>query len=227
MTYDEAKELSFNPFDSTKRWPEVEFPLIPVGKLVLDHNPNNNFAEVEQLAFNPGNFVPGIGASPDKVLQGRLFSYPDSQRHRLGPNHLQLPVNCPCRASVSAKNYQRDGSMCFTDNQGGAPNYFPNSFGGPKESEYSRKFHKPEKLCGEVYPYSMSTEGEDNFSQATVFYNDLNAEEKSRLIENICENLAGALPFIRKRAVYNFYQVSSDFGSRIAKNLELNTTNNQ
>lgn len=224
MTHDEANEVPFNPFDSTKRWPEIEFPLIPVGKLVLDRNPTNNFAEVEQLAFNPGNFVPGIGASPDKILQGRLFSYPDTQRHRLGPNHLQLPVNCPCRVSVSTKNYQRDGAMCFTDNQGGAPNYFPNSFGGPKESEYVRKFNRPEKICGHAYRYRMSSEDEDNFSQASTFYNNLSSEEKSRLIDNLSENLAGALQFIQKRAIHNFYQVNSDFALQIAKNLALNTT---
>nr|XP_029131778.1 catalase-like [Labrus bergylta] len=110
-------------------WSHKEYPLIPVGKLVLNRNPMNYFAEVEQLAFDPSNMPPGIEASPDKMLQGRLFSYPDTHRHRLGANYLQLPVNCPFRTRVT--NYQRDGPMCMFDNQGGAPNYYPNSFSAP------------------------------------------------------------------------------------------------
>lgn len=117
MTYEQAEKAPFNPFDVTKVWPQADYPLIPVGQFTLDRNPNNYFAEVEQIAFSPANLVPGVEPSPDKMLQGRLFSYSDTHRHRLGPNHLQLPVNCPYR--VSAKNYQRDGFMCFNDNQGG------------------------------------------------------------------------------------------------------------
>ncbi|XP_028841870.1 catalase-like [Denticeps clupeoides] len=112
-----------------KVWSHKDYPLIPVGKMVLNRNPVNYFAEVEQLAFEPNNMPPGIEPSPDKMLQGRLFSYPDTHRHRLGANYLQLPVNCPFRARVA--NYQRDGPMCMFDNQGGAPNYYPNSFSAP------------------------------------------------------------------------------------------------
>jgi catalase len=128
MTFEEAEKYKYNPFDVTKVWSQKEFPLIPVGRMTLDRNPNNYFAEVEQIAFAPSHLVPGIEASPDKMLQGRLFSYADTHRHRLGPNYLQLPVNCPYRVPV--KNYQRDGPMTFNDNQGGAPNYYPNSFEG-------------------------------------------------------------------------------------------------
>lgn len=117
MTFEQAEKFKYNPFDLTKIWPQSEFPLIQYGKLVLDRNPNNYFAEVEQIAFAPSNLVPGIEPSPDKMLQGRLFAYSDTHRHRLGANHLQLPVNCPYR--VQTKNYQRDGPMNFTDNQGG------------------------------------------------------------------------------------------------------------
>lgn len=117
MTFAQAEKFEFNPFDLTKIWPQSEYPLIKYGKLVLDRNPNNYFAEVEQIAFAPSNLVPGIEPSPDKMLQGRLFSYADTHRHRLGANHLQLPVNCPYR--VQTKNYQRDGPMNFTDNHGG------------------------------------------------------------------------------------------------------------
>lgn len=128
MTFEEAEKVKFNPFDLTKVWSQKEYPLIPVGKMTLDRNPNNYFAEVEQAAYSPAHLVPGIEASPDKMLQGRLFAYDDTHRHRLGANFLQLPINCPYRVSV--KNYQRDGPMCFNDNQAGAPNYFPNSFEG-------------------------------------------------------------------------------------------------
>lgn len=127
-------------------WPHAEFPLIPVGQLVLDRNPKNYFAEVEQIAFSPSHLVPGIEASPDKMLQGRLFSYADTHRHRLGTNYLQIPVNCPYRSRVS--NYQRDGPACYTDNQAGAPNYFPNSFSGPQECP--RGITAPIKTVGDV-----------------------------------------------------------------------------
>ncbi|KAG8125934.1 hypothetical protein E2320_021134, partial [Naja naja] len=116
MTFEQAETFPFNPFDVTKIWPHKDYPLIPVGKIVLNQNPNNYFAEVEQLAFDPSNMPPGIEPSPDKMLQGRLFSYRDTHGHRLGPNYLQIPVNCPYRTRVA--NYQRDGLMCISDNQG-------------------------------------------------------------------------------------------------------------
>ena len=125
----EAAAYRFNPFDLTKLWPYKDYPLIPVGRMVLNRNPDNYFAEVEQAAFNPANFVPGVGPSPDKTLQGRLFSYGDTHRYRLGANHTQLPVNRP-HASGTA-NYNRDGAMRFDGNHGRAKNYEPNSFGGP------------------------------------------------------------------------------------------------
>jgi len=129
MTPEQAENYRFDPFDVTKVWPHADFPPITVGRMVLNRNPVNYFTEVEQSAFSPGNFVPGIAASPDKMLQGRLFSYHDTHRHRLGPNYHLLPVNSAKAADVN--NYQRDGSMRFDDNGKGSPNYYPNSFGGP------------------------------------------------------------------------------------------------
>ncbi|KHJ80986.1 catalase, partial [Oesophagostomum dentatum] len=111
MTFEEAEKWPMNPFDLTKVWPHSEFPLIPVGKLVLNRNPKNYFAEVEQAAFSPSHVIPGIDFSPDKMLQGRLFSYPDTHFHRLGPNFMQIPVNCPYRSRPH--NVQRDGLACF------------------------------------------------------------------------------------------------------------------
>lgn len=136
---------------------------------------------------------------------------------------MQLPVNCPYR--VSTRNYQRDGAGTFSDNQGGAPNYFPNSFGGPKESERARTLNPPERVTGDVN--RISTAHEDNFSQAGVFYTKvLNAEEKTRLVNNISGHLGGASQFIQERAVKNFSQASSDLGNRIAANLKLKTSAN-
>lgn len=125
MTPQQAKEYKFDPFDITKVWPHEDFPPMTIGRMVLNRNPENYFAEVEQSAFSPGNFVPGIGPSPDKMLQGRLFSYHDT--HRLGPNYSLLPVNAPKACTTS--NYQRDGFMSFGAAGSGYPNYYPNSFG--------------------------------------------------------------------------------------------------
>ncbi|XP_055379055.1 catalase [Condylostylus longicornis] len=221
MTYEQAKTHKYNPFDLTKIWSHKEFPLIPVGKLVLDRNPSNYFAEVEQIAFSPAHLVPGIEASPDKMLQGRLFSYSDTHRHRLGANYLQLPVNCPYR--VSTKNYQRDGPSTFTDNQGGAPNYYPNSFGGPAECPRAKKLMEiPEPLTGDVLRIS-SGDTEDNFSQVTDFWTKvLNEDERKRLVSNIAGHLSNASAFIQERAVKNFSKVHADFGRQLTEQLKLN-----
>nr|XP_003702706.2 PREDICTED: catalase [Megachile rotundata] len=214
MTPEQAKSFKWNPFDLTKVWPHTEFPLIPVGKLVLDRNPENYFTDVEQIAFDPAHLVPGIEPSPDKMLQGRLFAYGDTHRHRLGPNHLQLPVNCPFKA-ISAMNYQRDGLMAI-HNQNGAPNYFPNSFSGPQECPAVRspKFF----VSGDVDRYEPVNE--DDFGQANLFYNKvLNAEERKRLVNNIVGNLQNASTFLIERAVKNFTQVDADLGKRLTEGL--------
>ena len=126
MPYEDAADYRFNPFDITKVWPHQDYPTIPIGRMVLDRNPENFFAQIEQAAFAPAHMVPGIGPSPDKMLQGRLFSYPDTQRYRIGPNYLQLPVNQP---KSEVHSYNRDGQMAYIN--GGDPVYAPNSYGGP------------------------------------------------------------------------------------------------
>lgn len=210
MLNEEAKKCRFNPFDVTKVWPQKDFPLLPVGKLVLDRNPTNYFTEIEQLAFSPAHMVPGIEPSPDKMLQGRLFAYGDSQRHRLGSNCMQIPVNCPYRVNV--RNFQRDGPMTVTDNQNGAPNYFPNSFCGPKESPRALALQTCCPLSGDVYRY-MSGDTEDNFSQATDFWTyTLDNCGRKRLIRNLSEHLTQASQFLQERAVKLFTMVHSDFG---------------
>ncbi|KMQ89485.1 hypothetical protein RF55_10886, partial [Lasius niger] len=214
MTNDQAKTFRWNPFDLTKVWPHKEYPLIPVGKLVLDRNPENYFADVEQMAFNPAHMVPGIEPSPDKMLQGRLFAYGDTHRHRLGPNHLQLPVNCPYKA-ISAMHYQRDGNMSIY-NHGGAPNYYPNSFSGPKECPAVRS--PPFHVSGDVDRYNP--EDEDDFGQATTFWKKiLDEAAKERLVQNMVGNLRNASVFIVERAVRNFARVDVDLAQRLTEGL--------
>ena len=131
MSAAEAANYRYNPFDLTKVWPNLDYPQITIGRMVLNRNPENYFAEVEQAAFNPAHFVPGIGPSPDKMLQGRLFAYGDTHRYRIGVNHTQLPVNRP---HAPVNDYLRDGAMRFDGNSGREKNYEPNSFDGPVQS---------------------------------------------------------------------------------------------
>jgi len=210
MTFEQAETWEFNPFDLTKVWPHSEYPLIPVGKLTLNRNPRNYFAEVEQIAFSPAHLVPGIEPSPDKMLQGRLFSYNDTHRHRLGANWDQIPVNCPYRAN--ARNYQRDGPMNVNGNQEGAPNYFPNSFSGPNVDRRWKEHST--NIVGDVARWNSADE--DNFTQVGIFYNHtLNAEERFRLCDNIASHLCAAQDFIQERAIKNFGSADAEFGQKI------------
>jgi len=215
MSYEEAEKCKFNPFDLTKVWPHGDYPLIPVGRIVLNRNPKNYFAEVEQLAFSPAHLVPGIEPSPDKMLQGRLYSYSDTHRHRLGSNYLQIPVNCPFNTKV--KNYQRDGPQVVDDNQAGAPNYFPNSFQGPQDNV--QNVENSVHISGDIQRYN--TADDDNFSQVGLFWNNvLSPAEQNRLVENIAGHLKDAQDFIQKRAVGNFAQADKEFGRRLRAALD-------
>jgi len=183
--------------------------------MVLNKNPENYFAEVEQLAFAPSHLVPGIEPSPDKMLQGRLFSYSDTHRHRLGVNYQSIPVNCPF--STKVRNYQRDGFMTVDGNQGGAPNYFPNSFGGPA-TVATAAWHA-ESSTGDVSRYE--TGDEDNFTQCGNFFrNVLSAAEKERLTDNIAGNLVNAQEFIQKRAISNFAAADATYGRLIKQKID-------
>nr|BBB37585.1 catalase [Chattonella marina var. antiqua] len=211
MTFEEASTVSFNPFDLTKVWPHKDFPLIEIGRMVLNRNPENYFAEIEQIAFAPSHMIPGIEPSPDKMLQGRLFSYADTHRHRLGANYQQIPVNKPFNTTVA--NYQRDGPMTVDSNGGGAPNYFPNSFQGA-QPVLSAKWHV-QNASGDVTRHD--TGDEDNFSQCGNFYTMLSPEEKERLTDNIAGHLVNAKEFLQKRAIANFAAASADYGRKIAQ----------
>ncbi|XP_065211704.1 peroxisomal catalase 1-like [Planococcus citri] len=214
MTMEQAKTYKYNPFDVTKVWLHEDFPLIEVGQLVLNKNPTNYFADVEQLAFAPNHMIPGIESSPDKMLQGRIFAYADTQRHRLGPNHLQLPVNCPFRVNIT--NYQRDGAQTYY-NQQSAPNYYPNSFGGPQPNRNANILPFPVRGIVDRY----ETADENNFEQPRLFWkNVLSVDERERLVQNIVDHLKEADDFIQERAVTNFSMVDDEFGSKLREGLQ-------
>jgi catalase len=214
----EAKAATFrwNPFDLTKVWPHGEYPLIEVGELVLDRNPENYFAEVEQAAFNPVNIVPGMGYSPDKMLQARLVSYPDAHRYRIGVNYEALPVNKP---KCPVHHYHRDGSMRFDGNFGSAPNYEPNSFGGPKENPAYKEL--PIALDGKPAARYDHREGNDDYTQPGNLYRLMDEGARQRLIVNIAGSLGQTPERIQRLQVSHFYKADPDYGTRVAKALGL------
>ncbi|KAE9554279.1 hypothetical protein FO519_002513 [Halicephalobus sp. NKZ332] len=215
MTEEQANKFKWNPFDVTKVWPHGEFPLIPVGKIVLNRNPINYFAEVEQAAFAPAHVVPGVEFSPDKMLQGRIFSYTDTHFHRLGPNYVQLPINCPYRATVH--NTQRDGAMAYGNNQADTPNHYPNTFNGPAERPDAKE-HVFE-LHGHATRHDAFDD--DNYSQPTLFWTKvLDEGGRHRLVENIVGHVKNCYPDIQERVVEVFGKVHPDFKRGLKEGLE-------
>jgi len=217
MTPEQAKEYRFDPFDITKVWFHADFPPITIGRMVLNRNPENYFAEVEQAAFSPANFVPGIAASPDKMLQGRLFSYHDTHIHRLGPNYHLLPINRPKAAKVNY--YQRDGLMYFGDNGGDSPNYYPNSFGGPEPQTSAAEPGFDVSGTAERHPYNLSDD--DFFQPGELYRRVMTDEDRNHLIGNITTHLCNARKRIQLRQTAIFYKADTDYGSRVAKGLGL------
>ncbi len=223
MTQEEAHQLSFNPFDLTKTWSQKQFPLIPVGELELNEVPRNYFADVEQAAFAPAHVVDGIGYSPDKMLQGRILSYPDAQRYRLGANYEQIPVN---RCPYMVNNYHRDGAMRVDGNGGSAPNYFPNSFDDIKPDE---AYKEPAwTLDSNVADwYSRNAPGEDDhYSQPGIFYREvLNADEKKALVHNIAAAMQGIegpkKAEIVNRQLCHFFRADVGLGMGVVQSLGL------
>lgn len=212
LPYEEGLKYKHDIFDVTKVVSQKDYPLIEIGKMTLNENPTNNFEEMEQLAFSPANLVPGIEASPDKLLQGRLFGYKDAQRYRLGANFEQLAVNRPLN---NVKNYERDGFM--VSGQDGSVNYEPNSFNGPVEDPEA-KIHGDE-LEGKAGNYAYN---EDYYSAAGDLYRLMTPEEKDRLIETIKENLGQVTKKeIQIRETRQFYLADPEYGIRVAKALEL------
>ena len=217
MHPDESKSYRFDPFDITKVWPHGDYPLQPLGRMTLNRNPSNYFLDVEQSAFSPGNFVPGIASSPDRLLQGRLFSYHDTHRHRLGANYHLLPVNAAKAAPQS--NYQRDGAMRFDDNGGGGPNYWPNSFGGPAPDP---SMAPPALDIAGMADRHAYEHGDVDFVQpGALFRKVMTDTDRDHLIGNIVGHLAGAQQRIQLRQTALFYKADMEYGERVAKGLGL------
>ncbi|MEI2392574.1 catalase KatA [Priestia megaterium] len=215
MPLEDADTYRFDPFDVTKVWSQKDYPLIEVGRMVLDRNPENYFAEVEQATFSPGTLVPGIDVSPDKMLQGRLFAYSDAHRYRVGANHQALPINRP-RNEVN--NYQRDGQMRFDDNGGRSVYYEPNSFGGPTESQENKQAAYPVSGVAESVAYDHN----DHYTQAGDLYRLLNKDERTRLVANIVEAMKPVeKEEIKLRQIQHFYKSDPEYGTRVADGLGL------
>jgi len=211
----DAASYKVNPFDLTKVWPHKDYPLIEVGVMELNRNPKNYFAEIEQAAFSPVNTVPGMGYSPDKMLQGRLVSYPDAHRYRLGVNFEALPVNRP---KCPVHSYNRDGSMRFDDNGGDAPNYEPNSFGGPAEDHRYREMRYT--VSGEIGRYDHR-EGNDVYTQAGNLFRLLKTDEKARLIRNIVGAMKTVPERIQRLQISHFMKADPAYGRGVAEGLGL------
>ncbi len=217
MPFEEAADYRFNPFDLTKVWPHGDYPEITIGRFVLNRNPENYFAQIEQAAFEPSNLVPGVGASPDKMLQGRLFSYPDTHRYRIGPNYLQLPVNRP-KSPVRSYNY--DGPMAYYNNPD--PVYAPNTAGGPVAQPdlfKGEEYH----VAGEIIrsAYTLHKE-DDDFGQArTLWEKVLSDTDRAHMVSNIVGHASApeVTSDMKKRIVEYWTNVHPDLGSGVAQGL--------
>lgn len=215
MTEEQAATFQWNPFDLTKVWPHADFPLIDVGVLELNRNPLNYHAEVEQAAFKPSSFVPGIGPSPDKMLQARLMSYADTHLYRLGANHHHLPVNRP---KCPVHNYhERDGQM-FMPEGTGAPNYFPNSVAGSPHPDAS--YADPAWNLGtSIVDRFNSQQDHDDYTQAGNLFRMFDAAHRDRLARRIAGGLVQARPEVQQRQLAHFYAADPDYGKRVEEAL--------
>ena len=212
----DAAKVPYHPFDLTKIWPHKDYPLIEVGVMELNRNPENFFAEVEQSAFNPSNVVPGIGFSPDKMLQGRLFAYGDAQRYRLGTNHHLIPVNAP-RCPVHS--YHRDGTMRVDGNFGGTLGYEPNDQGEWAEQPDYRE--PPLNLDGAADHWNYREDDDDYFSQPRALFRLMKPEQQQALFDNTARSLGGAPLEIQRRHVANCTKCDPAYGAGVAKALGL------
>ncbi len=203
----DAEKTSYNPFDLTKVWPHSEYPPIEIGVLELNRNPDNYFAEIEQAAFSPSNIVPGIGFSPDKVLQSRIFAYADAHRYRIGTHYEALPVNAP---KCPVHHYHKDGNMNFMGQKTGAVDayYEPNSFGGAVEKPSVAE--PPLRISGDMARYNHR-DGNDDYIQVTALFNLFTAEQKARLFSNIAAAMGGVPREIIERQMVHFGRIHPDY----------------
>ena len=216
MPFEDAADYRFNPFDLTKVWPHGDYPLIEVGRMTLNQNPEDFFIHIEQAAFEPSSMVPGIGPSPDKMLLGRLFSYPDTHRYRIGPNYQQLPPN---RAHVPVHSYAKDGPMRFDPARVGAP-YAPNSYGGPAASPEAYGDLVGWQAAGEMVreAYSLHREDDDFGQPGTLVREVLDDAARDRLVGNVSGHLlAGVSAPVLERAFGYWRSIDQQIGDRIAQ----------
>src|SRR6201993_4498494 len=214
MPYEDAANYRFNPFDLTKVWPHKDYPPITVGRLVLDRNPANHFAEVEQAAFSPSNLVPGIGLSPDKMLMGRIFSYHDTHLHRIGANYEHLPINAP---KSPVHSYSKDGPMTYR-HAGSQPVYAPNSYGGPKADP---RTEPPTWLVegGEIgrYAYDLHAQDDDFGQPGALVREVMNDAERERLAASIIGHANnGVSTPVLERVIEYWASVDPQLGARVA-----------
>ncbi|MDX9743876.1 MAG: catalase [Arcobacteraceae bacterium] len=213
MTNEEAKECSFNPFDLTKVWPHKDYPMIKVGVMTLNENPKNYFNEIEQASFSPSNVVSGINFSPDKMLQARIFSYPDAHRYRVGTHYEMLPVNRPI---VEVNTYHADGSMNYEIKEPYDTYYEPNSFNGAIEN---KSFAEPAFETGNIADRYNHRIGNDDFSQVTALFNLMSVSQKEQLFSNIAAAMDTVPRNIIDRQITLFEQVHPDYASGVKKAL--------
>lgn len=214
MTQEQARACPFNPFDLTKVWPHGDYPLVEVGVLELNRNPDNYFAQIEQAAFNPASVVPGISFSPDKMLQGRLFSYGDAQRYRLGVNHTQIPVNAP---RCPFHSYHRDGMMRVDDNAGSTLGYEPNSYGEWKEQPEFRE--PPLELDGAAWHWDFHEDDHDYYSQPRALFHLMTLEQREALYGNTARAMGDALDFIKQRHIDHCMECDPEYGEGVTRAL--------
>ncbi|MEU8173482.1 catalase [Microbispora hainanensis] len=217
MPFEDAADYRFNPFDLTKVWPHSDYPEITIGRFVLNRNPENYFAEVEQAGFEPANLVPGIGPSPDRMLQGRLFSYPDAHRYRIGPNYLQLPVNAP---KVPVHSYNRDGHMRYRNP--GDPVYAPNSVNGPA-ADPSLYEGENYRVAGEIIRSAQvrHREDDDYVQPRALWENVLSDVDRDHMVSNIVGHASApeVTADMKKRVAEYWTNVHKDLGQRVAQGL--------
>jgi catalase len=214
MTEQQAQACDFNPFDLTKVWPHGDYPMIKVGQMTLNQNPKNYFNEIEQASFSPSNIVPGIGFSPDKMLQARIFSYPDAHRYRVGTHYEMLPVNRPI---VEVNTYNADGAMNFEQKEPTDAYYEPNSFEGPIEN---KNFAEPDLDVGAIAQRYNHREGNDDYSQPRALFHLMNDDQKEQLFNNIAEAMQGVPKHIIHRQLALFERIDSEYAMGVQKALE-------
>ncbi|RQV05711.1 catalase [Burkholderia cenocepacia] len=204
----DASKVPYNPFDITKVWPHNDYPLIDVGTIELNRNPENYFADVEQAAFTPANIVPGIGFSPDRLLQGRLFSYGDAQRYRLGINHHQIPVNAP---RCPFHSFHRDGAMRVDGNLGSTVNYEPSRQGDFAANPAAAE---PPVQAGTVDRYDHRDD-DDYYSQPRALFRLFSADQKERLFANIGRAISGVPQDVVDRVLVHLERIDPAYAAGV------------